>query len=132
MVYVNVIIGASSRQQREEIEDNIVTKYKVILNEKNYQKLLTIPDLELLAVEKDHSIRLYFLCTSQEALRALRKVVESGQVKNSLETLFKTFLLTDPVCITHLYLINYSSTEEYYFCNYEFLLIMFFIFIFFN
>jgi len=64
-----VILEASSRQQREEMEDNIVMKYKVILNEKNYRKILAIPDLELLAVEKHHSIRLYFFCRTQEALR---------------------------------------------------------------
>jgi len=113
-----VSVGEPNRKRRAEIEERIVLKYKVIMTEKNFYKLLTIPDVELIAVEKEHSIRLYFLCSTLEALQTLRRLLESGQLKKFIEDLFN-FLLTDDiqskqVHLTHLRLVNYCSSMDYF------------------
>jgi len=111
-------VRVPNRKRRAEIEELIVVKYKVILTEKNYHKLLAIPDVELIAVEKEHSIRLYFLCSTLEGLQKLRRLLESGQLKQSIEELFNSLLTDDiqfePVHLTHLSLINYWSCKVYF------------------
>jgi len=111
-------VGARTRKQRAELEELIVVKYKVTMTEKDYQKLLAIPDVELIAVEKEHSIRLYFLCSTLEALQTLSRLLESGQLKESIEELFNSLLADDiqfkPVHLTHLSLMNYCSSMDYF------------------
>jgi len=91
---MNANVRAPNRKRRAEIEELIVEKYRVTLTKKDFYKLLAIPDVELIAVQKEHSIRLYFLCSTLEALQTLRRLLESGQLKESIEELFN-FLLTD-------------------------------------
>jgi len=115
---MNASVRAPSRERRSEIEELIVKKYKVTITEKDYQKILAIPGIELLAVEKEHSIRLYFLCCTLEALQTLGRLLEAGQLKESIEELFNSLLTDDsqfkPVHLTHLSLVNYCSSMEYF------------------
>jgi len=115
---INVSIRAPNRKIRSKIENDIVEKYKVTLTKKDYHKLLAIPGIELIAVEKEHSIRLYFLCSTLEALQTLRRLLESGQLKEFIEKLFNSLLTDDiqfkPVHLTHLSLVNYCSSMDYF------------------
>jgi len=115
---VHVSVGAPNRERRAEIEKIIVKKYWVAINKKDYQKILAIPGIELLAVQKEHSIRLYFLCFTLEALQTFRRLLESGQLKESIEELFNSLLTDDiqfkPVQLTHLSLVNYCSSMDYF------------------
>jgi len=115
---MNASVRAPNREQRDEIEELIVERYKVTLTKKDYQKILEIPDIELIAVEKEHSIRFYLLCSTLEALQTLRRLLESGQLKESIEELFNSLLADDiqfkPVHLTHLSLMNYCSSMDYF------------------
>jgi len=115
---MNTSASTPNRGTRAEIEELIVETYRVRLTKKDYQKILAIPDIELLAVEKEHSIRLYFLCCTLEALQTLGRLLEAGQLKESIEELFNSLLTDDsqfkPVHLTHLSLVNYCSSMEYF------------------
>jgi len=109
---------APTRKRRAEIEECIAEKYWVALSKKDFHKLLTIPDIELIAVKKEHSIRLYFLCSTLEALQTIRRLLESEELKESIEELFNSLLTDDiqfkPVHLTHPSLINYCSSRDYF------------------
>ena len=66
---------------------------------------------------KEGSVRLYFLCSSLEALQLLRDLVESGQLKVMLEDFFN-FLLADvkvdPIKLKMVYLPDYWMYVDYF------------------
>jgi len=114
------IVSAPNRQQAAELEERFVVTYKKtkILTATKYCQFLAIPDVELIAVQKEHSIRLYFLCSTPEALQTLRRLIESRQLKEFIEELFNSLLTDDiqfkPVHLTHLSLVNYCSSMDYF------------------
>jgi len=92
---MNASVKAPNKKRRAKIETLIVENYRVTLTKKDFNKLLAIPDVELIAVQKEHSIRLYFLCSTLEALQTLRRLLESGQLKESIEEWFNSLLTDD-------------------------------------
>jgi len=111
---VNVSVRAPNRKRRAELEELIVVKYKVTMTltetgfHQYYHQLLAIPDVELIAVQKEHSIRLYFLCFTLNALQPLRSLFESGQLKEFIEELFNSLLTDDSHSIGKLITVEFD------------------------
>ena len=91
---MDCVVKALSRQQRQEREEQIEGQYIYVMamNSQSYHQLLKTTGIEIIAVKKSCSIRLYFLCESLESLWELRKLFESGQLKLIIEQLFNSWL----------------------------------------
>jgi len=115
---VTASLSTPNKEQKAEIEELIVEKYNLAMTEKNCHKLLAIPDVKLIAVEKEHCIRLCFLCSTLEARQTLCRLLESVQLKESFEELFNSLLTDDiqfkPVYLIHLSPISYCSSMDYF------------------
>jgi len=114
---MTAIVNASNGQERLEIERLILKKFTVTLSERDYLKLCLIPDVELLSVTVQQSILLYFICMTLEALQTLRELYKLGQLKKYIERLFNSFLIevqTPLVHLTHISLIDYCESEDFF------------------
>jgi len=89
------VLNSWSRPQRDETEGQIEqhSPFMILVDNDNYRKVLNIPGIELIAVKKNSSIRLYLLIKSLEALHELRRLLESGQLKVIIEELFNSWLI---------------------------------------
>ena len=76
--------------------------------------------VELVTLQETHSIRLYVHISTLEALRAVRQLADSGQLKSSVESFFNLLLndshcsLEEPVRVKALSLVNYCRCEQYF------------------
>jgi len=109
----------------EDLQNLIVENFKKLATHADRQhvfhKLLEIPDLQLVGIATKHSIRLYFLCLTSEALRALRRLVESvTQEQDDVIQLLLNYLLSDDtqsycvqVEVKYRHFIDYCKCDEY-------------------
>ena len=76
--------------------------------------------VDLVALQETHSIRLYAHISTLEALRAVRQLADSGQLRSSVESFFNLLLndshcsLEEPVRVKALSLVNYCRCEQYF------------------
>ena len=84
------------------------------------EELISKLVVELVALKEHHSIRLYVHISTLEALRAVRQLADSGQLKSSVECFFSLLLndahcsLEEPVRVKALSLVNYCRCEQYF------------------
>ena len=114
---VNAILKVSDQHSVDELENGIINRFKMLPMENRTQiinKLLVVPDLEVIVLAQNQSIRIYFLIITQEALLALRAVFDNGQLKTKIESLF-SYLVTDveqyPICVTHLDMLDFVKSQ---------------------
>ena len=144
---IDCFLQARSRQHRHDTEELIEGQYRytVTMDSKNNHKLLKTIGIEIILVGKSSNIRLYCLCESLEALRELRRLFDSGQLKIVIEEFFNSLLVniqskrvnthttvTTAVHLTHLSLVDYCLSEEcfnnglYDYKNLHFLILRYF------
>ena len=123
---MDCVLKAPSRKRRHETEELIEGqwRYTVTMDSETYQNLSIIPGSKIIFVKKHCSIQLYFLCDYLDALWALRKLFDSGQLKIDIVKLFNIWLINiqsrqgdirttvTPVLLSHLSLIDYCQSEE--------------------
>lgn len=103
-----------------EVEAAIVLNFNGLPEERRRLliKNFNFEGAEMIAIEKDQSLRFYLLVPTLEALIALRQLYDHGELKPVIESLLNK-LATDtpqfpPVCLQHLYLIDYCKAEQYF------------------
>ena len=85
-----------------------------------FDNFFQIHGAKLVALQETHSIRLYFHISTLEALRAVRQLADSGQLKSSVESFFNLLLneahcsREEPVRVKALSLVNYCRCEQYF------------------
>ena len=83
-------------------------------------QLINMLGVDLVTLQETHSIRLYVHISTLEALRAVRQLADSGQLKSSVESFFNLLLndthcsLEEPVRVKALSLVNYCRCEQYF------------------
>jgi len=115
------LVKMSDGKSLKELEQSIIQQFTLLptMEDKTnlINKLLGLPHVELVALVESHSVRLYFLSSTLEALRALRSLIESGQLKMRIESIFN-YLLTlrgdGPVFVTHVDLLDFVKCEDYF------------------
>ena len=118
----DVIMDSGSKNEATKIQQQILNNFARLSKEERIMlldHLNSVRDgggIELISVQETHSLRLYFHISTVEALRAVRQLFDSGQLKSIVESLFN-FLLTDthfePVRVKLLSLVNYCHCEHY-------------------
>lgn len=103
----------------QEIEEAIVTSFNSLPADRKHSLInRLISGVQLLAIEKDKSLRCYMLCETIQALIAIRKLYNSGELKPIIESLLNELLADSPqfgpVSLQHLYLIDYCKAEQYF------------------
>ena len=105
------------------IQKKIVSQFALLTKEQRKQlinQLISMQEVELVTLQETHSIRLYIHISTLEALRAVRQLADSGQLKSSVESFFNLLLndshcsLEEPVRVKALSLVNYCRCEQYF------------------
>ena len=119
VLITDAVLNSSSFTETFNIQHVIITvslsKEKLAIFDNFFQ----IHGAKLVALQETHSIRLYFHISTLEALRAVRKLADSGQLKSSIESFFNLLWndshcsLKEPVRVKALSLVNYCRCDEY-------------------
>ena len=105
------------------IQKEIVNRFVLLEKEQGIQlihQLIKKLGVDLVTLQETHSIRLYVHISTLEALRAVRQLAVSGQLKSSVESFFNLLLndshcsLEEPVRVKALSLVNYCPCEQYF------------------
>jgi len=135
VVTADAILGGFNRETIAVIQKIIVQQFKLLprqqsnelLNtqivhsiEDNYDAVLTseLDGFELVAIKDNHSNRLYFHCKGFVSLFALRRLFDTGQLRNAVESFFNAILFPHqnltPVFVKYLYLLDYCNCADYF------------------
>ena len=105
------------------IHRHIVNQFALLKKKQRIKlldQLISMQEAELVTLKDHHSIRLYVHISTLEALRAVRQLADSGQLKSSVESFFNLLLneahcsLEEPVRVKALSLVNYCRCEQYF------------------
>ena len=108
------------------IQKEIVSRFVLLQKEQGIElihQLMNVLGVELVTLQETHSIRLYVHISTLEALRAVRQLAVSGQLKSSVESFFNLILndahcnLEEPVRVKALSPDNYCRYEQYFNCG---------------
>ena len=108
------------------IQKEIVNQFALLMITQRIQlidQLISMKEVKLVTLQETHSIRLYVHISTLEALRAVRQLADSGQLKSSVESFFNLLLndthcsLEEPVRVKLLSLVNYCRCEQYFNCG---------------
>ena len=117
----DVIMESVSRKQLLTIQNSIMESFDLLSEDERNQacnKVLNIEQVRVMLLHQhDGLLRLYMHISTVEALRAVRQLFDSGQLKSIVESFFN-LLLTDthcePVRVKLLSLVNYCRCEQYF------------------
>ena len=119
----DAIIDCESLEQTHAIQQSIISRFVSWTMEQIrdlLDKCFQVVGMRVLWAEDGHSIRLYMHISTVEALREVRQLFDSGQLKSIVESFFN-LLLTDthcePVRIKLLSLVNYCTCDQYFNCG---------------
>ena len=105
------------------IHRHIVNQFALLKKKQRIKlldQLISMQKVELVTLQETHSIRLYVHISTLEALRAVRQLADSGQLKSSVDSFFNLLLndahcsLEEPVRVKALSLVNYCRCEQYF------------------
>ena len=120
---IDMVIETPFLDKTSMIQKEIVNRFTLLRKKERTQlidHLINMRDVELVTLQETHSIRLYFHVSTLEALRAVRQLADSGQLKSSVESFFNLLLndthcsLVEPVRVKALSLVNYCRCEQYF------------------
>jgi len=103
-----------------EAEKVIVRQYeqsKLQSSKKTMNKIFGMTDVEIVGVEDNQSIRLYFLCATLRSLQALRHTFNFGRLKHKIDLII-FYLLTNiksiRIRVKFVSLVDYCKSEDYF------------------
>ena len=120
---IETIVESTSQDDASIIQKEIVNRFALLQKEQGIQLIHQLIDslgVDLVTLQETHSIRLYVHVLTLEALRAVRQLADSGQLKSSVESFFNLLLndshcsLEEPVRVKALSLVNYCRCEQYF------------------
>ena len=123
VITIDAIVESTSQDEVSIIQNEIVNRFALLRKKERTQlidHLINMRDVELITLQEAHSIRLYVHISTLEALRAVRQLADSGQLKTSVESFFNLLLndshcsLEEPVRVKALSLVNYCRCEQYF------------------
>ena len=118
VLIADAIMESSSSTQSTEIQRLIVDIYRRLSVEERqtvFNQLLNEPGVQMLGLQESHNIRIYFHCSTLEALVTLRQLFDTGRLKEIVESFFGFLLAqagTKGAQVKFLYLINYCQCNE--------------------
>ena len=119
---IDAIVDSASHDALSMIQKEIVSRFALLQKEQRIQlihQLIKMFGLEVVTLQ-ERCIRLYVHISTLEALRAVRQLADSGQLKSSVESFFNLLLneahcsLEEPVRVKALSLVNYCSCEQHF------------------
>ena len=119
---IDAIVESTSQDEASMIQIQIVNQFALLKKEQGIKlihQLIKMFGLEVVTLQ-ERCIRLYVHISTLEALRAVRQLADSGQLKSSVESFFNLLLndshcsLEEPVCVKALSLVNYCRCEQYF------------------
>ena len=118
---IDAIVESASQDKVSMVQKEIINRFaKKEQGIQLLEELISKLEVELFALKEHHSIRLYVHISTLEALRAVRQLADSGQLKSSVESFFNLLLndahcsLEEPVRVKALSLVNYCRCEQYF------------------
>ena len=120
VLIADAVLNSSSSIETSDIQHVIITASLKKTELAKFDNFLKIHGAKLVALQETHSIRLYLHISTLEALRAVRQLADSGQLKSSVESFFNLLLndshcsLEEPVRVKALSLVNYCSCEQHF------------------
>jgi len=96
LVVVRVHASLGNDKDADQIEDEIITRFKDILRDKSLDEVNRIMediDLTIIAAKKGLSVVLYVYCRTTTELTNLYEVKLSGKLRSTVQQVFKQLLL---------------------------------------
>ena len=122
---IDAIVESTSQHEASMIQKEIIKHFARLKKEQGIELInqlinINVLGVQLVTLQETHSIRLYAHISTLEALRAVRQLADSGQLRSSVESFFNLLLndahcsLEEPVRVKALSLVNYCRCEQYF------------------